>query len=160
MIREAESGDGAAIRRVGTQAFKRADEADLVERLRADGDMLFELVAVEDGAIVGHVALSNMRGDIGGLAGLGPIGVAPPRQKDGIGAALMRAAIARCRADGVRAIVLLGDPAYYARFGFTHDAAAKLQSRYAAHAAFQALELEPGVLAAGGIVQYAPAFGG
>jgi predicted N-acetyltransferase YhbS len=76
------------------------------------------VVAVQDGEIVGHVI--STRGWVGdqGLLGLGPIGVTPRLQRQGIGSALMRETIDRANAAGERGIVLLGRPDYYARFGF------------------------------------------
>ncbi|TDL33627.1 N-acetyltransferase [Arthrobacter nitrophenolicus] len=76
------------------------------------------VVAVQDGEIVGHVI--STRGWVGdqGLLGLGPIGVTPRLQRQGIGSALMRETIDRANAGGERGIVLLGSPDYYARFGF------------------------------------------
>jgi predicted N-acetyltransferase YhbS len=76
------------------------------------------VVAVQDGEIVGHVI--STRGWVGdqGLLGLGPIGVTPRLQRQGIGSALMRETIDRANAAGERGIVLLGSPDYYARFGF------------------------------------------
>ena len=76
------------------------------------------VVAVQDGEIVGHVI--STRGWVGdqGLLGLGPIGVTPRLQRQGIGSALMRETIDRANAAGERGIVVLGSPDYYARFGF------------------------------------------
>lgn len=76
------------------------------------------VVAVQDGEIVGHVI--STRGWVGdqGLLGLGPIGVTPRLQRQGIGSALMRETIDRANAAGEHGIVLLGSPDYYSRFGF------------------------------------------
>src|SRR5690606_38772579 len=78
------------------------------------------LVAVDGGQIVGHVALSPVTLSSGatGWYGLGPISVWPARQGQGIGAALMQAALAALQQQGAAGCVLLGDPRYYARFGF------------------------------------------
>jgi len=159
LIRAAIPTDFAAIRTLVVAAFKQEGEADLTERLRADGDTLFELVAEDADAIVGHIMVSRMSGDIPRLAAIGPLAAIPARQNAGIGAALMHAAIAQCRARGDAAIILLGHPNYYPRFGFSAEAAKALQSPYAGRRSFMALELEPGVLARGGRVNYAPAFG-
>ena len=95
-------------------------EAEIVDALRAAGDDVPELclVAVEDGTLTGHVMIS--RGAVGehpALA-LGPIAVQPVRQHEGIGAALMRAAIDRATQTTYPLLALLGHPAYYPRFGF------------------------------------------
>jgi predicted N-acetyltransferase YhbS len=76
------------------------------------------VVAVQDGEIVGHVI--STRGWVGdhALLGLGPIGVTPRLQRQGIGSALMRETVDRANAAGERGIVLLGSPDYYSRFGF------------------------------------------
>jgi putative acetyltransferase len=96
-------------------------EADLVDDLRADGDLVTEccLVAEVDGVVAGHVAIS--RAFVDGpplLVGLGPLGVLPAVQRAGIGSALVHAALAAADALGERGVVLLGHPTYYPRFGF------------------------------------------
>ena len=97
-------------------------EARLVDELRADaGAWLPELslVAVgNDGEVIGHVVCT--RGHVGGrpVLGLGPIGVLPDRQAGGVGAALMHAVLGAADALGEPLVALLGDPAYYRRFGF------------------------------------------
>ncbi len=95
-------------------AFDGEDEARLVRKLRADGDLHLSLVAVAAGTVLGHVALSPVTGDRPALA-LAPVAVAPGAQRLGIGAALIHEAI-RQAAD--LPVVVVGDPAYYARFGF------------------------------------------
>lgn len=76
--------------------------------------------------LVGTVRLWHvLAGDRPALL-LGPLAVAPGRQGDGIGGRLMREAIARARAVGHAAIVLVGDPDYYRRFGFTAELTAGL----------------------------------
>ena len=95
-------------------------ESVLLRRLRTDGDLLAGLcfVAAEDETLLGHVACSRgFVGDIGCVA-LGPIGVLPARQRAGVGSALMRAVLEAAEAAGEPAVFLLGEPAYYARFGF------------------------------------------
>jgi putative acetyltransferase len=98
-------------------------EATLVDELRADGDLVPELtlVAVDaQGEVVGHVAMSaaTLDGRTGEVVALGPIGVKPDLQRDGIGSALMHATVAAADAMGLRGIVLLGHADYYPRFGF------------------------------------------
>lgn len=96
------------------------EEVGLLRRLFDCADYLpeFSIVAVLDGEIAGH-AIST-RGRVGELEllGLGPIGVLPRLQRQGIGSALMKETVARANAAGERGIALLGDPDYYARFGF------------------------------------------
>src|SRR5690606_32587977 len=99
-------------------------EAEIIERLRVAGDLAVSLVAVDaDGAIVGHVAFSPVTISDGtsGWYGRGPVSVVPSHQGTGIGSSLIRAGLERLRSAGARGCVVLGEPAFYARFGFRHD---------------------------------------
>lgn len=107
-----------------TTTFGRKDEARLVRMLRCDGHLALSLVAEAAGTIIGHVALSPVAADIPALA-LAPVAVHPAVQGRGIGSALIRAA-QKSFAD--HAIVVLGEPDYYERFGF---ASTDLASPYA-----------------------------
>lgn len=163
IIRPADYADHEAIHAVVAAAFAQDDEADLVERLRDDDDALVELVTECDaGEIVGHIFFSPLAivraNDQLTAAALAPLAVKPGVQKSGIGAALMRDGIEACRAAGVPAIVVLGHPSYYPRFGFSAEAAAPLSAPFSGPS-FMALEFRPGILKDGGIVRYAPAFG-
>ena len=161
-VRAALAGDFAAITEVVGDAFgeSRFDEAGIPARIRAEGATLVELVAEDDGEIVGHVLFSRMRCRPARLiAGLGPLSVRPGRQRQGIGSVLSGEGIEACRKLGAAAIVVLGHPSYYPRFGFSATAAAKLQSRYSGLPAFMALALTPGALADPISVDYPPAFG-
>jgi putative acetyltransferase len=102
-------------------------EARLVDALRAGGHVVpaCSIVAVEGDAVVGHVVCS--RGSLEGatrepetaeVLGLGPLGVIPNRQRGGTGSALMHAVLGAADACDVAAVVLLGEPAFYGRFGF------------------------------------------
>jgi putative acetyltransferase len=162
MIRGAAPPDYAAIRAVLRHAFAQNDEADLVERLRADGDVLVELVEASDIAIQGHILYSPLAierdGETVRAAALAPVSVLPAFQRGGIGGELIRAGNARCGALGLEAIVVLGHAAYYPRFGFSAAAAESLEAPFSGPH-FMALELRPGALKAGGRVRYAKAFG-
>lgn len=162
MIRDAEPRDYPAIRAVVRHAFGQDDEANLVEALRADGDALVELVAASEIALQGHILYSPLRivrgGEVLAAAALAPVSVLPGFQGKGIGGELIRAGNARCAALGLGAIVVLGHPDYYPRFGFSAAAAESLQAPFSGPA-FMALELRPGALKAGGRVRYAAAFG-
>ena len=128
-VRDEAPGDEAAIAAVTAAAFRGAphsdgSEAEIIERLRVAGDLALSLVAVDaDGAIVGHVAFSPVTISDGtpGWYGLGPVSVVPSRQGTGIGSSLIRAGLERLRSAGARGCVVLGEPAFYARFGFRHD---------------------------------------
>lgn len=123
-LRDEAPGDADAIRSLVTQAFRDAPhssgtEAQIVDALREAGALTLSLVAEDDRGIVGHVAASPVGiGDAPGWFGIGPVAVRPDRQSQGIGTALMTAALARLRAGSAQGAVLVGDPAYYARFGF------------------------------------------
>ena len=100
------------------------DEQDFVDRVRASAGYLpdLALVSERDGALIGHAMLSLLPpGAIqrpSGLLMLAPLSVAPNAQRQGVGTALVRDALARAAARGHRAVVVLGDPDYYGRFGF------------------------------------------
>ena len=150
VIRPAGQDDHAAIRAVNLEAFPTAQEADLVDALRASGDGLAELVAVLDGAVIGHILFTRL-----GLAGehdtlpgaaLAPVAVFPEHQNCGVGGRLIIDGVETCRSLGVAAIVVLGHPAYYPRHGFTAQTAAHLKDPFDAGDAFMAMELEKGSL--------------
>ncbi|MDM7255785.1 MAG: GNAT family N-acetyltransferase [Paracoccus sp. (in: a-proteobacteria)] len=157
--RDFSAGDSLAVLRPETRrdidgiaalnqmAFGGTDEADLVARLRAEGDLPLSLVAESGGVILGHVALSPLRA-AGPAMALAPLAVHPAVQGRGIGAALVRAAL---DAFGDHSVVVLGDPAYYRRFGF---APADLQSPYAG----PHLQIVGPPLPQGSIIRHAPAF--
>lgn len=158
IIRDASPADVAAIHALVAAAFGQPDEAHLVDRLRADGEALVELVAEAEGRIVGHIMFSRL--GIGAITGaaLAPLAVAPAHQRSGIGAALIRAGLDRCRALGVPAVVVLGHPDYYPKFGFDAALAVGLRAPFAGPS-LMAIELTPRALAGGGALRYAPAFG-
>lgn len=155
-IRPAEARDHPAIREVLLAAFPGPGEADLVESLRREGDTAIELVAERDGAVVGHILFSPMKAPFRALA-LGPLAVAPDRHRQGIGSALVKAGHAIARGQGWDAIFLLGDPAYYHRFGYDLALAAGFSSPYAGPH-FMALALDGALPATTGAVHYARAF--
>ncbi len=125
IIRQEVARDRDAVRAVHAAAFRPpggglAAEARLVDWLRDDGDVVrgLSLVAEQHGEVVGHVVCS--RGRIGGqpTLGLGPLGVLPEHQRRGVGHALMHGVLAAADALDEPCVVLLGDVAYYSRFGF------------------------------------------
>jgi putative acetyltransferase len=159
-IRLSEPADLQAIRDVHRRAFPTSAEADLVDRIVADGDAAVSMVA-EDGRIVGHVLLSRMEVTADGRTldalGLGPIGVVPELQGEGIGSALIDAAVEEVRLAGTQMLFLLGEPGFYSRFGFTAAAAEAFESPYAGPY-FQALPLVDLPAVRSGVAKYAPAF--
>jgi len=162
MIRDATSRDYPAIRQIIRHAFAREDEANMVEVLREDGDVLFELVAASDIALYAHVLYSSLRIEREAqtlqTAALAPVSVLPAFQRQGLAARLIQAGNARCAEAGLPAIIVLGSPNYYSRFGFSAAAAESLQAPFSGPH-FMALELQPDALKQGGRVQYAEAFG-
>ncbi len=114
----------AAIRAVVAGAFDSDVQPALVERIRASPEHLPELalVAVQGDRIVGHVMVSHatLRTAAGDrpIAMLSPLAVAPPQQRQGIGSALVRAALAAAEERGEPMVILEGSPAYYGRLGF------------------------------------------
>ncbi|MGF0538158.1 GNAT family N-acetyltransferase [Agrobacterium sp. ES01] len=127
IVRDECTGDEAAIARVTADAFagkpySDQSEPQVIERLRAAGALALSLVAVEDGAIIGHVGFSpvTLSGGDGGWFALGPVAVMPERQRAGIGSSLVRAGIERMRLAGACGIVLTGSADYYRRFDFSH----------------------------------------
>ncbi len=125
--------DAAAIDAVTVAAFREAAHSShtehfIVAALRRAGRLSLSLVAEKGGAIVGHVAMSPVVVSDGaaGWYGLAPLSVAPGRQRQGIGTTLVRQALAELKGLGARGCVVLGDPAYYARFGFRSDPALRL----------------------------------
>lgn len=161
-IRPERTGDGPAIHAVTEAAFRTepasdGSEPDLVDRLRGDGDLALSLVAECGDAIVGHIAFSRVTITDGSREwyGLGPVSVLPARHRQGIGTRLIERGLAELRGRGARGVVLLGNPAFYARFGFVHDPALAYPGPPARF--FQRLVLAGD--APRGVVAYAPAFG-
>ncbi|PZQ64678.1 MAG: N-acetyltransferase [Phenylobacterium zucineum] len=161
MIRFARAADHPAIAEVVEAAFGQPDEARLVERLRAAGDVLFELVAVEDEAITGHVLFSRLFADRAELyAALAPVAVRPGLQRAGVGSALIRSGLEQAREFGAAGVLVLGHPDYYPRFGFSPDTVARVRAPFSGNPAFMALALEPEAFAAPFMVAYPAAFAG
>ncbi|OWQ93936.1 GNAT family N-acetyltransferase [Roseateles aquatilis] len=124
-LRSETPADIDAIARLTAAAFLHAPHSShtehfIVDALRRHGQLTVSLIAEKDDAIVGHVALSPVEISSGATEwfGLGPISVLPECQAQGIGTLLMRAALSEIQRQGAQGCVLLGDPAYYGRFGF------------------------------------------
>ena len=161
-IRAESIADQPAIREVNRLAFGRDAEARLVDELRDEGFARLSLVAEDDDRVIGHLLFSALaiNGDVDTIEALAlaPVAVVPDRQRQGIGAALIRAGLERCRELGHRIVVVLGDPAWYPRFGFSADLALPLTCSYSGPA-LMALELIPEVLnGVRGELQYPPPF--
>lgn len=125
IVRDETSHDFAAIREIELAAFRnhpfsRQTEHLVVETLRDAGALELSLVGEVDGVVVGHIAFSSTRiGDApSGWFLVGPVAVTPQHQRRGVGRALIEAGLERLRARGARGFALVGDPAFWNRFGF------------------------------------------
>lgn len=164
-IRDEQPTDFAAIADVTFRAFADIEQSDqtepaIVAGLRDAGALALSLVAVEDGEIVGHIAFSPVLidGRDCGWLGLGPLSVRPDRQCRGIGSALVRSGLDRLRTRNAAGCVVLGEPAYYGRFGFASGD--RLHFTGAPGEYFMLLDLPAGDSRARGQVDYHPAFFG
>jgi putative acetyltransferase len=162
-IRHESPSDHPDIRAVNLAAFPSADEADLIDRLRVNADPVVSLVAQLDGCIIAHLMLSPVTIDASDhplILGLAPMCVDPAHQRKGIGSALIQRAIDEARRLGAIAMVVLGDPTYYAQAGFRCAAEFGLHCEYdAPEGCFRALELLDGALSdVRGLVRYHPEF--
>jgi len=160
-LRAETAADISSIEAVTFAAFLNAPhtnhtEQHIVNTLRQAGKLTLSLIAEAEGRVIGHVALSPVSISDGtrGWFGLGPISVLPEHQRQGIGTQLMREALLRLRAQGASGCVVLGERAYYGRFGFRHEPALILAGVPAEY--FQALTFD-GPLPKG-VVTYDRAF--
>ena len=121
-IREEIFQDVDAIRTVNEKAFGQPQEANIIDRLRANCEGLLSLVALQDEKIIGHILFSPVtiedhHGILNGV-GLAPMAVLPEFQRQGIGSKLIKAGIEILKTSGCPFIIVLGHPEYYPRFGF------------------------------------------
>jgi putative acetyltransferase len=167
LLRPENPEDEGEVRLINQAAFGRPDEADLVDRLRAEGAALVSLVAQEaereERKVVAHILFSRMSIETStrpvAAVALAPIAVLPGHQRRGIGGKLIRYGLDLLRGRGERIVIVLGDPNYYPRFGFSRDKARFLESPFPPEA-FMALELQPDALeGVRGKVRYGAAFG-
>ena len=128
LIRRDTPADTEAIGRLITEAFATArrssgHEAAIVAALRASDALTLSLVAEDQGKIIGYVAFSPIVVDDAMVSwfGLGPVSVLPPRQRQGIGVALIERGLSNLRDASAKGCVVLGDPNYYGKFGFRND---------------------------------------
>ena len=139
-----------------TAKVSNGDEQNFVDRLRAGPDYLPDLarLAVDGDRIVGHVMLTRTR--LATAVGareillLAPLAVALDHRRAGLGERLTRDVLARAAAAGFTAVILVGDPAYYERFGFRRSTDLGIANTDGIPDPYvQALELVPGALAGG-----------
>jgi len=163
-IRVEKVNDFAAVYAVNVSAFETPAEAKLIYSLREHAEPIISLVAEENENVVGHIMFSpvsltgypNVK-----MMGLGPMAVSPQHQRKGIGSELVRTGLEHCQQHGFAAVVVLGHPDYYPRFGFLSASGFGIDSEYeVSDEVFMAIELQEKVLRGkAGRVKYHPAFG-
>jgi putative acetyltransferase len=163
IIREESSEDQEAVFHLNEAAFPSSAEAQLVDVLRAQADPILSLVACAGELVVGHILFTPVT--LSGhpelqLLGLAPMAVTPDQQNTGIGRRLVRAGLQRCRGLRAQAVVVLGHPKFYPRFGFVPASRFALDSDYdVPDEVFMAQELVFGSLQdVAGRISYHPAF--
>ena len=157
-IRQSRPQDRAAIETLYPAAFPEENLLPLVGELLA-ADVL-SLVAMSGSALSGHAMFSRcgLEGQTVNLALLGPLAVAPDRQRQGIGGALVRAGLQQLQASGAALVLVLGDPVYYSRFGFAREdgVAAPYPLPKEWHGAWQSLRLKDGDAPLKGVLTVPP----
>lgn len=162
-IRKESPADWRAVHALYCAAFDTPAEAELVDRLRGRSHPYVSLVADDKGRIVGHILFTPVM--LPGhprarFLGLAPMAVLPDYQNSGVGSALVETGLLHARQEGAGAVVVLGHPGYYPRFGFAPASRHGLGCEYEApDEAFLVLELIPGHLdGLAGTLQYHAAF--
>ncbi len=163
LVREEIPSDFSDVRRINESAFDTSAEACLVDTLREEASPIVSLVAVVDDEVVGHIMFSpvSIPGLSGVAMGLAPMAIEPARQRQGIGSTLVREGIYRCRERCVQALIVLGHPEYYPKFGFVPASGLGVRSEYdVPDEVFMAMELKKGCLdGIDAVASYHPAFG-
>jgi putative acetyltransferase len=164
-IRSEQYGDIAAIREVNTLAFKRENEANLVEAIRASEFFVPELslVAVTN-EVIGHILFSIISIETSNRSvstlGLAPMAVKPEFQNQGVGSALVREGLRKCEELDFEHVVVLGHPHFYPKFGFQPAKMKGIESPFRVpDEVFMVYEIKSGSLNnVNGKVKYPPAF--
>ncbi|MGH2994455.1 MAG: GNAT family N-acetyltransferase [Solirubrobacterales bacterium] len=154
--------DVGAIREVNLAAFPTAEEADLVEALRA-GDAWIEGLSIvtedPEGTVVGHALLTRCHVDGAPALALAPCAVLPRLQKRGAGSAAIRAGLEAARAKGENLVLVLGRAEYYPRFGFIPASAFGIRASFKVpDEAMMALALDPDAETPRGTIAYPAPF--
>jgi putative acetyltransferase len=147
-IREESNEDIVGVRAVHDSAFGRDAEGRLVDRLRSEGRIVTSVIALHSGLIVASAVFSELTaetasGQIKAVA-LSPVAVTPAYQRSGFGTSVITYGLRTCAERSYDTVFVLGDPAYYTRFGFSSEVAKTATSPYSkAGAAWMVLELRP-----------------
>lgn len=164
LIRLEQEADHQQIRIINSSAFETAAEANLVDVLRRSDIPLISLVAEGKDQLIGHILFSpvSLAGQTQSpsIAGLGPMAVLPAWQGQGVGSRLIREGLKYCAEAGYVAVVVLGHPDYYPRFGFVPASTFNIKSEYEVpEEVFMLKELKPSALTGiQGVIQYHQAF--
>lgn len=164
IIRTETNADYAAVREINIRAFGQPTEAGLVDALRSSCGEAVSLVAVENDTVVGHILFTPITIDgtsVTGGMGLGPMAVAPEKQRSGIGSTLVREGLRKVRRAGCPFVIVLGHPMYYPKFGFMPASRHGLTSQWSGvpDEAFMILVFKRGVLeGVRGVVRYREEF--
>jgi putative acetyltransferase len=150
---------------INEKAFGQIQEADIVDKLRANCDRLLSLVALQDEKIIGHTLFSpvTIEGHPGILKGMGlaPMAVLPEFQRQGVGSELVKAGIEMLKKSACPFIIVLGHPEYYPRFGFEPASRYRIRSQWedVPDNAFMILWLDKTVMdPASGVAKYRDEF--
>jgi putative acetyltransferase len=163
-IRPEESGDQQQVRMINQHAFGGDSEANLVDTLRNSRVPLISLVAEENNRLIGHILFSPVtlagQTNVPDIAGLGPMAVLPEWQGRGVGSLLVTTGLEHCVSAGYVAVVVLGHPDYYPRFGFVPASNFNIKSEFnVPDEVFMLKELQESALRGiKGTVQYHVAF--
>jgi len=133
IVRAEDKDDFVDAQSILLSAFPEEGESKLVSRLRENAQPIISLVAEIDGKLVGHILFSPVTLDskpVLQLMGLAPMAVLPSHQRQGIGSALVEAGLAQCRLMQYGAVVVLGHPDYYPKFGFSASTNFAIKSEY------------------------------
>ncbi|OGO20943.1 MAG: hypothetical protein A2144_14065 [Chloroflexi bacterium RBG_16_50_9] len=166
IVRQETTEDAEAIYNINNEAFGQKAEAELVKALRDRSALMISLVAIDGNGVVGHIAFSAVRVEsvtpsFKAMV-LAPMAVLPAYQRRGIGLQLVQAGLEECRRLGYDAVVLVGHPDYYPRFGFVPARAKGLECEFdVSDEAWMVLELRQGALRGKrGKVRFQPEFSG
>ena len=163
-IRKETPGDRLAVRYINKQAFGSDVEPDLIDKLRVRQAVTLSLVAVQENELLGHILFSPVTVESGSAVvnavALGPMSVLPEYQRQNIGSQLVRAGLEELHQAGHEIVVVLGNPDYYQRFGFSPTSKYGIKCEFdVPDEVFMALELREGALAeVSGTVKYQPEF--